>query len=142
MQALSNAIYAALSGSAALTAKLGTFDGGPAIFTQEPIPDAATRPVVLASRTISDEPDDPIGQGVEGRIIARDIAVYGSATANFRAVVEAAEIIRGLIHRKRIVVSGWQTVIVLASGPVVAPVDGPQEIGRLITAIFRLRRFL
>ena len=135
MRALSTALYNVMVADAGLTAKLGTFGGLPAIFTKRPVPDAATRPIVIAATVVSDVDADLVAS--RGREITRDIAVYGDARSDFDKVMDAAEIIRNLFHRRKLAVTGWRTVRLKARGPIEAPAE-PQDIGRIVTLTIRL----
>ena len=137
MRALSSALYNRMATDPALTDKLGKLGSAPAIFTKRPIPDAATRPIIVAATIVSDVDADILV--TQGREIQRDIAVYGAAPAQYEQVVDAAERVRELFHRYRLPVPGWRTVSIRARGPIDAPAE-PQEIGRVVTLLIRLHQ--
>jgi hypothetical protein len=137
MRALSTALFQAMAADGQLVAKLGTFGAGPSIFTKRPVPTEAVWPIVLATSVVSDANEDMLVE--KGRSIQRDIAVYGNAPDHFDKVTEASEIIRNMFHRtKALVVTGWRTVLITATGPIDAPIDNPQEVGRIVTLTIRL----
>lgn len=138
MNTLPEALYDVMAASAPLTALLGSFKTVPSIFTVRPVPDEATRPVVLAEDVISDLPFDVIN--TTGRQVIYDIRIEGRAPENTAGVKAGAELIRNLFHRNTgFVVPGWKLVSVSAAGPVRAPTNSQQDIGRIVTLTLRLR---
>lgn len=137
MRPLSTAIFSRLSGDATLTALLGKTATVPSIFTKRPIPTGAGYPLVIVGPVVSDQHADAISS--VGRQIAIDVSVHGKAADQYNATVDAAERIRALLHRSKVTPSGWQSVVIVCSGPIDAPAE-PDEISRVVTANVRLHQ--
>lgn len=140
---LSQPIRAALVGEAAITALLPAYSGGYPIFTRRPAPDDAPYPMVLVSPDIVHEDDDGIDN--EQPLITRDVSAYGqNDTADgYRAVEQIAYAVRDLFHRRPQAITpptGWSCVSVSARGPIPAPADDENSIGRLVTLRIRLAK--
>ena len=129
-----------------ITTALSQWKGEPAIFTRRPVPADAGDPIIIINPpfSIGDADaltsDRPIWEG--------DIAVYGRKGAPGTPEDQTREVdlighrIRDHFHRQRFSVrpEGFSVIDVRAGGPVPAPTDDDQTIGRLVTLIVRLRR--
>lgn len=121
MGAITQAFYNRLAGDAPLTALLSRYNGAPAIFTIEPVPEDARLPFIVAIGDVATSPFDT--KTTRGRDIARDIRCYTEATGSAADVEAIAERVRVLFHRYRLAVAGFGTVLAIASGPSIAPTD-------------------
>lgn len=137
MRALSTALFTRLIGDATLTALLGTTAGAASVFAKRPIPSGAGYPLVISATVVGDVAADMMVS--QGRAVQRDIALYGKLATDYDKVQDAAERVRVLFHRRPLTVNGYQTIDVLASGPIDAPAE-PQEIGRIVTLTIRLHQ--
>lgn len=133
MKALTDALYARLA--TALVDELGTFNDGPSVFTARPVPVGAGYPVVICATTVSDMSADSMN--VNGRLITRDISVYGKVPVHFDAVDEIAEKIRQIFHRKALDVAAFRVINVSASGPISAPSEAG-EVGKVVSIEIRM----
>lgn len=139
---LSAPIRTALVGAASVTALLPTYLGSYPVFTRRPAPTGAPYPMIMVSPDISTSDQD----GVDDRrpVVERDVAVYGhnDTAAHYRDVEELAYAVRALFHRRwrALTVSGWKVVGVIVRGPMPAPTDDEQTIGRLVTLSVSLAR--
>lgn len=133
-------------GNADLIAELSTWRGEPAVFTRRPVPDDATYPLALINPPATLTDADGL---ISARpIVVHDIAVYGHKGApgepedQTRAVERAAFALRELFHRDRFSVQpdGYSVIDVRVTGPMAAPVDDDQTVGRMVSVTVRLRR--
>lgn len=135
----------ALMGEAEIAGVLEQWKGEPAIFTRRPVPkDAPALMVLIDQTTLSDadalRSDRPIwgGQilfyGVKGE--------PGTPQDQTRVVEKMAYRARTLFHRQRFSVrpTGFSVIDVRAGGPMPAPTDDDQTVGRLLTLTVLLRR--
>lgn len=94
---------------------ISTYHGAPAVFTDDRVPQDARRPYIVSAGAVAEEPWDT--KTATGRRATRDVAVY--VDHRHTAIVEAvAWRCRELLHRHRLDIAGWRTVIARASGPV------------------------
>lgn len=127
---LTEAIYDRLAGDATLTAMLSTYRGAPAIFTVDPAPEDAVAPFVVTAGHVADVAFDT--KTTLGREVWRDVRCYTGDKEGSALVVEAvAERVRVLLHRHKLVVTGFTTMVAECSGPVVADEQG--AFGRIVT---------
>lgn len=136
MRALITAIADKLRADATVVGLIGKIDGAPNIIFKRPAPAASTWPVVIVGPVISDVNADAISS--VGRQIAVDISVKGRGE-NCDAAADAAERIRNVLHRSKVVLAGWQTVIIICSGPVDTPAEA-NEVSRVVTVNVRLHQ--
>jgi len=134
---LTQAIYARLVGDAELVSMLAEYEGLPAVFTDENVPENATLPFAWTSGEVAAVPDDTKLQ--EGRQIMRDIGFYARRTGSAEEVEAIAERGRALFHRHAIAISDSRTIVAWCSGPVVAPTDN-NVIGRIVTVHLRIEK--
>jgi hypothetical protein len=141
---LSDAMYARIQTDSTLVGMAGAWASGRSILTRRPVPDSAARPVILLADQPSDVPSRPgtLGLGLDGRLVARTVAVYGSEQSQYPDVVEMAERLRTLFHRRPLTgMQNWTNVIALVHGPFDAPAT-PGDVARAITVTFELRRVM
>lgn len=124
------AIHARLAGDATLIGLLATYEGEPAIFTDDPAPADATLPYLVTAGAVVTVPFDT--KTSRGRVVTRDVRGYTAASAASSDVEEIAERVYELLHRHRLVVAGHTTWIAEAFGPRSAPRE--EEVhGRIVT---------
>lgn len=129
-----------------ITEELGDWKGEPAVFTRRPVPDDAPMPMIIINPPSSIGDQD--GLNSDRPVVTYDLAVYGNKGApgapedQTRAVERAAYALRTVFHRNRFSVqpSGFYVIDVVARGPVPAPTDDEQTVGRVVSLTIRLRR--
>lgn len=126
---LTEAIYDRLSGDAELAGLLASYEGGPAIFTVDPAPGNASLPYIVSAGTTSQRPFEAKNQA--GREMFRDIRCYSADTGSAETVEAMAERVRALLHRHRLVIDGFSTLVAEVSGPVTA--DEDDAYGRIVS---------
>jgi hypothetical protein len=134
VSALSAAFYTALSGNAAITNVLSTFDGRAAIFTYEPVPKDVEGNYIVTAGEISDLANDT--KNSTGRIVQRDIKIWCPASGSSLAIESLAEAVRTLFHRSSLSVTGFKTIYVSCSGP--RDIGDADYYGRVIEVEIRL----
>jgi hypothetical protein len=130
----------------AVTAELPQWGGEPAVFTRRPVPADAEDLLVLINPATSITDQD--GLTSVRPVVAHDIAVYGRKGApgapedQTRVVDRIAFALREHFHRNRFSVqlAGFQVIDVRVTGPVPAPTDDDETVGRLVSLMVRLRR--
>lgn len=147
MRALTVALRKAIS-EAELAEKLGKWHSEPSIHTRRPIPQDATYPAAAISANVSRGDQD--GLTSLRPVIARDITIYGENRPStgigdedqVRLVEEIADDVHALFHRKKfsIVVDGHHVIDIVAAGPIPAPTDDVNKIGRVIMLTIRLQK--
>lgn len=137
---LSQPLYAALTGISDGITGLATYQGAPAVFTRRPVPIDCGFPLIITAGDVTHGDEDFIAD--EMASIVRDISVYGSKHADYRAVESIALDVRDLFHRNResLIVSGWHVVDIRCRGPVPTGDDDDQTIGRVVTLQVRLTK--
>lgn len=135
---LSAPIYAALTGNSAIANALATYEGAAAVFTRRPIPADCTYPLVISAGDVTRGNQDLINSPIQ--VIERDVSIYGLQPADYRTVETVALAVRDLFHRQRrsLIVPGWSVLDIVCGGPIAAPVDDDQQVGRLVTLTVRL----
>jgi len=126
---LTAAIYARLAGDGTLGGLLARYEGGPALFTTDPAPGDASLPYVVTAGAVAQRPFEAKNRG--GREVFRDVRCYAPASGSAALVEALAERVRALLHRWPLVVSGWETWVAEASGPVAA--DEEDAYGRVVS---------
>jgi len=137
MREIKDGYYDRIAGISAITSRLATFKGQPAIFTRSPVPESAQRPYIVIRESMADDPWDT--KTTTGRKVANDIGIYGDETGDPELVDDIAVRVRDAIHRNPITVSGYGALIAVATGPVDAPTDD-QVYGRIVTGVLTLIR--
>lgn len=138
---LTAAIYQRLAGDPELQQMLATYQGAPAVFTDDRLPGdeggqpSPEFPYVWSHGEVANEPFDT--KTSTGRTPTRDIVAYHShrATSEVEAI---AERVYSLFHRHRLTVDGFRTVTARASGPIRLSSDDYDA--RIVTVRFRLTR--
>lgn len=126
---LTDAFYEHLTGDAALTAMLATYDGAPAVFTTEPVPGAAQLPYIVTAGEVVGTPFDT--KTTRGRTAWRDVRCYTHASGSAAEVELMAERVRVLFHRQAISITDFEWIWGECSGPIVA--DEQDAYGRIVT---------
>jgi hypothetical protein len=141
------ALYNTLVGDSNLTARLSTYNGSPAIFSNQKVPSDASVPYVVISPPVADVNFDTLKE--LGRDVIHDVWVVFAETGSVSDLDDAAERVRTLLHKTPLTVSGHQHVQTYASGPTPAPIEGGRsgfqidevdEVGRRITVRVLLRQ--
>lgn len=137
---LSAPIRTALLGSSDITDRLEAYAGSYPIFTRRPPPRDAPYPMIVVSPDVAVGDQD--GLSDLRPVVERDVAVYGhnDSAENYRAVESIARAVRALFHRKwrALTVPDWKVVEIAARGPMPAPADDEQTVGRLVTLAISL----
>lgn len=140
MNALSDAIYDRLTGAdpdaVALCAALATFEGGPAVFAGTYVPDDAGLPYVAIRPPMAADTADTKDR--QGQALSVDVAVYDENAGSDARVADLAELVRGLLHKRPLTMSGWSALIADARPPIYAPTDN-LVLGRIVQTRWTLR---
>jgi len=137
MSAITQAIHGKLEGDTELTGMLATYQGRPAIFTFEPVPEDAIRPYIIAAGHVSDNYEGISTKTRAGRDILRDIRCYVDR-GDMARVEDIAERVRQLFHRGSLEITGWKTVRVNASGPTIGTPEDTAH-GLIVTISFTIQ---
>lgn len=140
LPALRNSVIAAIG------TNLPAYNGSRAVFTRRPIPDDA--PDFCCIINPAQSIGDADGVNSDRPIVQHSIAVYGekgsagSGQDDTRDVDARAFELREYFHRQKFSVqpTGFYAIDVQAQGPVPAPVDDEQTVGRMVMLTIRLRR--
>lgn len=97
------ALYTALAGASAVTSKIATYGGSPAIFTARPVPADASRPYLAISMVA--DPSENIITDARRRAVY-DIAAVLDYTGSAAATDALSEAIRSALHRQPLAISG------------------------------------
>lgn len=128
---------AAIIASAAITAKMGKYQGAPSVHTRRPVPADAGYPMITVGPIIARSDEDGINNFRP--VVVIDVNTYGEAAAHYRDVEAVADMIYAMFHRQRpIAVAGYSVTQITASGPSPAPADDDTHIGRRVTLTIRL----
>lgn len=115
---LTAALYQRLAGSTELTDLLAEhpeFAGSPGIYTDDRVPRDAAFPYVWTHGEVANEDWDT--KTALGERPTRDVVVYHDHRQTAE-VEQIADLVKGLLHRHRLDVDGWQTVAATCTGPV------------------------
>lgn len=126
---LTAAIYSRLSGDTELVGLLGSYRGGPAVFTTDPAPGDATLPYIVTAGQVADAAFDT--KTTRGRTLIRDLRCYSAASGSAATVEAIAERVRALLHRQTLEIDGFVWIWAECSGPIVA--DEQDAYGRIVT---------
>lgn len=126
---LATAFYDVLAGDATLVALISTYHGEPAVFTQDPAPGDADLPYIVTAGEVANTAFDTKTRN--GRRVWRDVRCY-AATNGLDTVETMAERVRELLHRQKIAITDFETVVVECAGPIA--LDEPDAYGRIVTA--------
>lgn len=134
------AVYAAITANSSITDLLGTLNTNTCVFTKRPVPENAAYPMIIVNPPFAiTNPEDAL---VEKRPqISLDVAVYGEQERHYRDVDTIAFLIRTQFHRVRtaLSVSGYIVYEIVATGPIPAPADDEEHIGRAVTLNIKLQ---
>ncbi len=115
---------------------LTNYNGSEPIFTRRPVPTDAPYPLILISHVVADNQIDYVRFG--RRILTYDVAVYGlnDSAANYRKVEQIARLIANKFHRIQpyeiSMPVGSSLIQSTVIGPLSAPVDDDNKIGRVV----------
>lgn len=144
MTDLGPSIRAAILANAAITSKLVTWQGEPAVFTRRPIPADSGYPCIAISPDISYGDQDFINSPLS--VIMRDVVVYGQQPNDYRAVEQMAYELREMFHRKPWSLGNtpFHVVSINTSGPYIAATEQyasnlPSLLGRVVTLTMRVQ---
>jgi hypothetical protein len=129
LNALTQGIYDYLSADPTLVGMLASYDGAPAIFTIDPVPGDAVLPYLVSAGDVTDTSFDT--KLDLGRRIWRDVRCYAMADGDSMPVEEIAERVRALLHRHKLVVAGYGTLVAECSGPTAS--NEQDAYGRIVT---------
>lgn len=129
----------ALIDSAEIADLIAAYELYPAVFTRRPTPPDAAFPLIIINPDASIGDQDALNSARP--VVRRDVAVYGKQPDDYRAVDQCGYLIRRLFHRKRfaIAVPGFHVIDIVAAGPMVGPVDGPEYVARVVPLTIRLQ---
>ena len=130
MSVFTAAIYSKMNGDATLTALLNSYNGNPAVFSGDRIPDNAELPYITISGNIAVSRADT--KTTQGREILRDIGCWDHQSSSVLNVENIAERVHDLFHRVALTITGHTNWLTEASGPITTP---PEEgvFGRIVT---------
>lgn len=139
-------IRAALLEAENIAGELGLYKEKPAIFTRRPVPEEASDPIIIINPDAAISDEDALNS--ERPIVMRDIAIYGVKAApadpadQSRLVEALGYRVRKLFHRQKFSIrpEGFSVIEIIATGPIVAPVDDEATVGRIVSLTVRLRR--
>ena len=133
-------LRSAIVANSAITAKLTAYGGSFPVFTRRPLPADVPKLVIIVSPDIAQSNTD--GLSDQRPVFTRDISIYGKndSPQDYRDVEMLAYLIHDLFHRKRNAISvvGWGVSFITAVGPIVAPTDDDNFVGRLVTLNIQL----
>lgn len=136
MTAIADAIYARLSGDAALAGLVGQYGTAPAIFVGDVLPAEVLPdqhgPLVL----VPDGKQSDFDTGVNVRLIGLNVRMYGVSSQALEAVGIK---VRQLLHRWSAAVDHGKVVTTQASGPTFAPTDNPAYQGRIVNVTLTMQ---
>lgn len=143
---LAGPLRTALIEAGAIAADLSKWEGEPSVFTRRPVPPDALDPMIIVNPPAAISDDD--GLTSERPIVLVDIAIYGKKappkdTSDQTRIVERLSLrVRALFHRQKFSVrpEGFSVIGITAAGPINAPVDDEETVGRLVSLTIRLRR--
>lgn len=135
-------IRAFLVSDSAITSKITTYKGQPAIFTRRPVPEDAQYPFIVISSQIPSGRSDLV-DAVRGNYV-HDVIVY--AQNNDNTTYNTCEQIAFLLSQKFLrlqstdmsIPSGYQIIDAVGIGPFDAPTDGDTTVAKGVSVSFRL----
>lgn len=142
---LSSALRNAIIANTSIASKLSTWQGSPAVFTRQPIPEDATFPCVVIPYVVSTTDQDFLTSDLT--VMVYDIMVYGNIAApgtlndDTRTVDAIGFALRDMFHRKRRALgnTSYRVVDIVVNGPNRAPVDDDKTVGRMVTLTLRVQ---
>lgn len=130
---MTKAIYDALVADASVLALIGgaaAYNGSPAIFTGEEVPEDANPPYLWTWGDVSDTAMDT--KVTRGREVVRDVMCVVAGQESALAIEDLAEAVRTALHRKKITVPGGTVIVAEASGPITLETDRTIQ-GRIVS---------
>lgn len=119
---IAEGFYALLTGDATLTALLSTYEGSPAVFTFDPVPEDAVVPYIQARGETRSFKADGLDQKL--REFSRTIDCYAAADGNPLAVSDIADrVVELFTHPSSLAISGYNVVGTFVDGPVIVDSD-------------------
>ena len=136
---LGPSLRTALINDPGISGLITEWQGEPAVFTRRPTFTEVFYPLIVISEDVAVTEQD--GLKSDRPIVVRDIIVYGHNPDDYRAVDEVAYQIRELFHREKnsIVSTDYHVVEIRAIGPIAAPSDDEEIVGRIVTLTIQLR---
>lgn len=134
-----SAVRTALVGNSSITALLGTYAGSPSVHTRRPVPVSATYPMIIVNDPATITDDDALV--ARRSVIVLDVAIYGQQDDHFRDVDALGFLVRTQFHRIKsaLTVSGYNIYEIVATGPIPAPTDDDEYVGRVVTLSIRIQ---
>lgn len=140
---LQPAIRALILNDVEILSLIPDYKGSKAIFTRRPTPEDAPYPLIVVSPLVADNQLDYLR--CNRSILTYDIAVYGSndTPENYRNVETIARRIHTIFHRMPNYALnmpvGSSLTKTTAIGPLTAPVDNTETVGRVVICNFDVR---
>jgi hypothetical protein len=136
---LGPAFRTAILANDAITGLLATWEGEPAVYTRRPVPDDAPYPLILIAPPASIGDADWLTVRIPRPRL--DLIAYGLQPGDYRNVETIGYLLREQFHREpfSISVDGYSVLDIVANGPMPAPVDDQNEVGRAVLLTIRLR---
>ena len=136
---LGPALRAAIIADGAITALISTWEGEPAVFTRRPVPDDVTYPFILVAPSVSIGDADWLKTRIPRP--RHDVIAYGQQARDYRPIQDLGYLLRQKFHRQpfSITVAGYSVLEIVATGPMAAPVDDANEVGRAVLLAVKLR---
>jgi hypothetical protein len=136
---LAPAILTTLKADPTIAGSISTWENEPSVFTRRPAPPDAPYPLILVSPDIAYTDQDALTARRD--VIMRDISVYGTQPTQYRLVELVAYRVRDVFHRQHTSLrpDGYNVIDIRATGPIAAPVDDENLVGRLVTLTVRVQ---
>lgn len=136
---LGPSIRTALINDAIIGGLIAQWQGDPAVFTRRPTFTEVYYPLIVISEDIALIEQDALRS--DRPVVVRDVIVYGHNPDDYRTVDEVAYRIRELFHREKnsIVSTDYNVVDIRVTGPIAAPSDDEEIVGRIVTLNIQLR---
>lgn len=126
---VSKALYDRLAADSTLAALLSTYNGRPAIFTPDLVPEDAQLPYISAPGEGTQRPWDT--KTTRGFQIMRDIRCYADPGGSAVVIETIADRVQALLHRLPLTVDGYSVEVADVTGPTLNPED--DAYGRQLT---------
>lgn len=138
---LAQPLRAAIVANSGITALLATYAGSPAVFTNIPVPEGISYPIITISGDLIVPNDDGLNdwRPIPQRLIS--VFALNDTPEHYRLADTIAYLLRDLFHRQRqaITVSGWHVIEIEVDGPSPVPSED-QTVGRGLTLDLRLAK--
>lgn len=123
-----------------ITSKLADWQDTKAVFTRRPVPENAKYPLITVGPNVTRGDQDGIDH--KQPIVVTDVNVYGEQNKHYRDVELISEELYQIFHREELAltVAGHTVTRLTASGPVVAPADNVNYVGRNVALTILLRQ--